>query len=120
MWNMIYLITGTIFIVLLIVIFFSKEVISSRENRTFKYMLIISLIGYLIEIPLQIIVRTIDINHILVDILCRLYLISITTWYSLFTMYVFIICFNKDSQKYEKQMKINPFRMADSSFSNEL
>ena len=107
MWNIIYLITGAIFIVLLIAIFFSKEVIDSKENTLFKYILVISLIGYLIEIPLQIIVRTIDINHILVDILCKFYLVSIASWYSLFTMYVFVIGFNKESKNYEKVIRVS-------------
>ena len=62
MWNMIYLITGAIFIVLLVIVFFSKEVIPSDENRIFKLILISNLVSYCIEIPLQILVRTIDIN----------------------------------------------------------
>ena len=104
MWNLIYLITGAIFIILLIAVFYPKEVIPSKENKIFKYILMANLIGYLIEIPLQILVRTLGINYILVDIICRLYLISITISYSLFTMYVFIICFNRAKKNYEKKI----------------
>ena len=107
MWNIIYLVTGTIFIVLLIVIFFSKDVIDSKENNLFKLILIISLIGYVIEIPLQIIVRNVGVDHIFVDILCKFYLISIASWYSLFTMYVFVIGFHKENQNYEKIINIS-------------
>jgi signal transduction histidine kinase/DNA-binding response OmpR family regulator len=103
---MIYLITGAIFIVLLIAIFFSKEVVSSKENNIFKLMLVISLLGYLIEIPLQILVRTLDVNNVFVDVFCRFYLISISSWYSLFTIYVFVICLNKDKNYYEKFISI--------------
>ena len=106
MWNIIYLITGAIFIVLLIAIFFSKKVIPSKENHIFKLMLIITLIGYLVEIPLQIFVRTLAIDNILIDVFCRLYLVSISSWYSLFTIYVFVICLNKDKAHYEKLVKI--------------
>ena len=105
MWNLTYLVTGFIFIILLVAIFFSKEVLSSKENIVFKYILIANVLEYLIEIPLQILVRTIDINNILVDIFCRLYLISITISYILFTLYVFVICLDKFKKNYNKLIK---------------
>ena len=67
MWNMIYLVTGEIFIFLLVIIFFSKEVISSKENRAFKAILLSNLFGYITEIPLQILVRTVDINNVFIN-----------------------------------------------------
>ena len=105
MWNLTYLATGFIFIILLVAIFFSKEKISSKENTVFKYILIANVLEYLIEIPLQILVRTIDINSILVDIFCRLYLVSITISYIIFTLYVFIICFNNKKESYNKSIR---------------
>ena len=105
MWNLTYLVTGFIFIILLVAIFFSKEVLSSKENMVFKYILIANVLEYLIEIPLQILVRTIDINNILVDIFCRLYLISITISYILFTLYVFVICLDRFKKNYNKWIK---------------
>ena len=56
MWNVIFLVTGLIFLVLLLTIFFSKEIIPSQENKYFKSLIIANLIGYLFEIPLQIVV----------------------------------------------------------------
>ncbi len=106
MWNMIYLATGAIFIVLLVVVFFSKEVVPSYENRIFKTILIISLIGYFVEIPLQLFVRTLDISNILIDVFCREYLVLISLWYSVFTMYVFAICLNKEKKNYDSSFKI--------------
>ena len=105
MWNLTYLATGFIFILLLVAIFFSKEKISSKENIVFKYILIANILEYLIEIPLQILVRTIDINNILIDIFCRLYLVSITISYIIFTLYVFIICFNNKKKSYNNKIK---------------
>ncbi len=105
MWNLIYLVTGLVFIILLISVFYSKEVLASKENKAFKYILMANLLGYIIEIPLQILVRTLGIDYILVDSICRLYLISITISYSLFTIYVFIICFNKANKNYEKRIE---------------
>jgi len=105
MWNMIYLGTGTIFIVLLIVVFFSKEVIVSEKNTVLKKILVVNLLEYLFEIILQILVRTLGINNIIIDIFYRFYLISISMSYILFTMYVFVICFDKTKITYNKKIK---------------
>ena len=105
MWNLIYLITGFVFIVLLLLIFFSKEVISSKENKVFKRILFANILCYLTEIPLQLLVRTIGVGNPIIDVFCRFYLISISITYSIFTMYVFIICFNKDSVGYDNLLE---------------
>lgn len=106
MWNIIFLVTGAIFIILLTSIFFSKEKIDTKENQLFKWILLSNIVGYLIEIPLQLLVRNFGIDNMLIDVLCRLYLISITINYAIFTIYVFVICLNKKSNKYEKDIKI--------------
>ena len=105
MWNMVYLLTGAIFIILLIAVFFPKEMINNRENKLFKLIIISNTIGYLIEIPLQLLVRTIGVDNALIDILCRLYMISIISNYTIFTIYVFVICLNKKNVHYEKRIK---------------
>ena len=107
MWNIIFLITGLIFITLLIVIFFSKEVIDSKENRYFKLMMLMNLAGFLFEIPLQIMVRVLGIEYPLVDIFVKLYLVLIFSWFSLFSIYTFVICLdNKDKEKYDKRFRL--------------
>ena len=107
MWNIIFLVTGAIFIALLLIIFFSKEVIDSKENKFFKALIIVNLIEYFIEIPLQLFVRGLGIESIMVDIFSKLYLAAIFTWFSFFSIYTFIICLNKkDEKKYEKQFQI--------------
>ena len=104
MWNIIFLITGAIFIALLIFIFFSKEVINSKENKYFKYLIIINVIEYIIEISLQLSVRLYSIDMYIVDILAKLYLASLFTWFSFFSIYTFIVCLNKTEEvDYEKK-----------------
>ena len=109
MWNVIFLFAGLFFILLLLVVFSSKEVLNSKENKGFKLVLISSLLLYIIEIPLQLIVRTIGVENILVDIVSRLYLISLLVWYVSFSMYVIILYLNdnnkpilKKANKYSK------------------
>jgi 1-acyl-sn-glycerol-3-phosphate acyltransferase len=46
MWNVMFLVTGAIFILLLMVVFFSKEVINSKENQYFKYLIVANFVGY--------------------------------------------------------------------------
>ena len=107
MWNIIYLVTGAVFEILLLIIFFSKEVIDSKENKFFKSLIIINCIEYAAEIPLQIIVRRLGIDSPLVDVFARLYLEVIFTWFSFFSIYTFIICLDKrDVKKYEKQFSV--------------
>ena len=107
MWNIIFLVTGAIFIALLLIIFFSKEVIDSKENKFFKALIIINMVEYCIEIPLQLFVRGLGIESIAVDIFSKLYLAAIFTWFSFFSIYTFIICLDrKDSNKYEKNFSL--------------
>ena len=96
MWNVAFLVTGLFFLVLLIIIFFSKEVINSIENRIFKLFIIANVVEYLAEIPLQLIVRGLGINHFLVNIFSRLYVISMFLVFTIFTIYTICICIKRD------------------------
>ena len=107
MWNIIFLVTGAIFIALLLGVFFLKEVLNSKENKIFKILIIINVIEYLFEIPLQIFVRSFGVDTLSVDLFSKLYLVSIFTWFSFFSIYAFIICLDqKDEKEYEKNFKI--------------
>ena len=106
MWNIIFLVTGVMFITLLLIIIFSKEVINSRENKIFKTLAIINLIEYLMEIPLQLLVRKFGINIALVDVFSKGYLVSLFNWYSFFSIYTFVICLDKkNNEKYDKNIE---------------
>ena len=104
MWNMVFLGTGAVFLALLFVVLFSKKRINSEENKYFKTLLIANGISYVIEITLQMIVRKIGIYNPLVDVFVKLYLVSIFTWFTFFSIYTFIVCLNKkDENKYIKK-----------------
>lgn len=91
MWNLVFLFTGLIFIILLLVIFLSKRRIKSKENKIFLILSIINLIGYIIEIFLQIFVRKYGISYCLVTPLAKLYIIYIFIWFTIFSIYTFLI-----------------------------
>lgn len=99
MWNLIFLISGLVFLLLLLSIYFSKETIKSKENYYFKILMLINLVEYIFEISMQCVVNYIGIEHFSINILSRLYLVSIFSWFSFFTIYTFIICNNKDDIK---------------------
>lgn len=107
MWNFIFLITGLIFITLLFISFFSKKIIDSKENSIFKTLIIINIIEYFVEIPLQHFVRYFGVDVALVDLFSKIYLITIFTWFSYFSVYTFVVCLEKNEKKINKVEHIN-------------
>ncbi len=106
MWNTIFLVTGLMFIILLAIIFFSKEVIQSKENYLFKGLIALNIIEYAVEIPLQLFVHNIGIDSLIVDIFGRLYLVALLIWFTVFSIYTFVVCVDKQgSDKTQKKFK---------------
>ena len=95
MWNIIFLATGVVFLLLLVIIFFSKEVIDSKENRFFKYLILLNGIEYFVEIILQIFVRKSGAGFFISIVFSRLYLLALLLWFTFFSMYTFIISLSK-------------------------
>ena len=91
MWNLVFLFTGLIFIILLLVIFLSKPKIKTKENKMFLILSVLNLIGYIIEIALQIYVRKCGIEYFTVTPLSKLYIMYIFVWFSIFSIYTFLI-----------------------------
>ena len=97
MWNILFLVSGCMFLILLMVMLFSKNTIKSKEMMVFKAFVIANLVEYLIEIPLQLCVRNFGIEVLAVDILSRFYYMSIFGVFTIFTVYTFLICINDNS-----------------------
>lgn len=91
MWNLVFLFTGLIFIILLLVIFLSRPKIKTKENKMFLILSVLNLIGYIIEIALQIFVRKCGIEYFAVTPLSKLYIMYIFVWFSIFSIYTFLI-----------------------------
>lgn len=111
MWNIVFIITGIMFLFLLIIIFFPKPVVNSRENRLFKSLILINLFGWTIELFMQAIVRgSGSIEFPIVTLLLRLYLVSIFLADTVFSIYTFLICFKQfNNDKDYKILKIVHF-----------
>ncbi len=91
MWNLVFLFTGLIFIILLLVIFLSKPKIKTKENKMFLVLSVLNLIGYIIEIALQIFVRKVGNDSIFGIELSKIYIMYIFVWFSIFSIYTFLI-----------------------------
>lgn len=91
MWNLVFLFTGLIFIILLLVIFLSRPKIKTKENKMFLILSVLNLIGYIIEIALQIFVRKVGNDSIFGIELSKIYIMYIFTWFSIFSIYTFLI-----------------------------
>ena len=104
MWSIVYLITGAIFIALLIIIFFAKEKIDSEEIRCFKVLMGANLLEYVFEGMLHFLFRTDNIEGIITDFVSKSFLILILFWGMFFTLYVTVLCFKNN--KYDKIKKI--------------
>ena len=104
MWNIIFLITGTIFIVLLITIFFSKEKIDSDENKYFKILVLINFIEYIFELLLQLLVKYGNVSDIIANILTKLFLCLILLWGMFFSLYVILLCLKNNKLLTNRQI----------------
>lgn len=93
------------YIVLLMVIFFSKDKIKSKENKIFSILIVTNFIGLLLDLASTYIALT-DLNNPLLNFISKLYLIYLLTWISLFTFYTFVISYSKNnSTEFSKTTK---------------
>ena len=93
------------YIVLLMVIFFSKDKIKSKENKIFSILIVTNFVGLLLDLASTYIALT-DVNNPLLNFISKLYLVYLLTWISLFTFYTFVISYNKNnSTEFSKTKK---------------
>lgn len=93
------------YIVLLMVIFFSKDKIKSKENKMFSILIVTNFVGLLLDLASTYMALT-DLNNPLLNFISKLYLVYLLTWISLFTFYTFVISYSKNnSTKFSKTTK---------------
>lgn len=95
--NIIWLqITNLIYIILLIIVYFSKNRLHNMENEMYKYLLFSNLFGLMIELSCFYTVSHIDTMPLLNTIFTKSLLVYYLGFILLFNYYVFIVVFNKD------------------------
>ena len=93
-----------LYIILLVIVYYSKEKMPTLENKIFKMIMMTSLVGIIIHLFLYMLMIGIGTSNIITILISKLYLVYLVTWMTLFTLYVFIIS-SKDKQTIEKTYK---------------
>ena len=93
-----------LYIILLVIVYYSKEKMPTLENKIFKMIMMTSLIGIIIHLFLYMLMIGIGTSNIITILISKLYLVYLVTWMTLFTLYVFIIS-SKNKQTIEKTYK---------------
>ena len=94
--NIIYIITGIVFTLLLILVFKIKKQNNLLSNNTFFILSLSLLIGYILELIINFL-STLTLKPIVLEVYTKLYLIFIICWFSIFSVYTFLISKKDDS-----------------------
>ena len=104
-----YSVTCLIFLLLLLLIYFTRERIDSLENKIFSAIMISNAIGLIIEVCCYFTVKNMDVLPLLNTIFTKSLLVYYLLYISLFTMYVYVISHfsnnnNKNDSNYNKNI----------------
>lgn len=94
------------YIVLLLVVFFSKKRLKSKENSIFISLMVTVFIGLILDVCCIVSMINIDKVPLFNEIITRLYLLYYFVWSMLFTYYVITISRNRKSDKEYTHLKV--------------
>ena len=94
--NTIYIITGMMFTLLLILVFKIKKQNNLLSNNTFFILSLSLLIGFILELIINFL-STLALKPIILEAYTKLYLIFIVCWFSIFSVYTFFISKKDDT-----------------------
>ena len=97
--------TCVLFGIILLIIYFSKKRINGKETKLYNYLLVLSFIGLIIEILCCITVANQEKFIFLTILVNRLWLLHISNWLFLFTVYIVNISFRKNIGKMYNHIK---------------
>lgn len=103
--------TSFVYILMPIIVYFSKEKVRTSENNIFTKLVLVTLASLFSELYITIIPKNMDI--LLFRFSLKLYLVLCVLWLSYFMEYVFIITRNKDNKiliNYKKERSILDYR----------
>ncbi|MDO5569032.1 MAG: response regulator [bacterium] len=93
-----------LYIVLLLIVYFTKDRINTIENKLFSKIIIVNTFGVFIHLFLFGLMNTIGTDNIFTIIVAKIYLLYLVGWISLLTIYVFAIS-AKDREMFLKKSK---------------
>ena len=99
-------IASLLYIIMLMIVFFTKEKVKTSENKIFTKLLIISFCSLLSELYITMMPKNIDFAPFVISM--KIYLVLCVLWLSYFMEYVFIVTRNNENKaviNYKKDYK---------------
>lgn len=96
--SMYFQISGGIFLILLMFIYFTKKRINTFETKLYSVILILNLVGLIIDLT-STSFATLGLNETVLKISSKLYLVYLFSFYFLFTVYLKSLIAEKNSNK---------------------
>ena len=96
--NLYFLIISFIYLILVMIIYFSKKKINTSENKVYSILLTVTLLGVVIDFS-SVYMAFSGLHNGFFEFVNRLYLVYLLTWISLLTSYSFIISLSKKTAK---------------------
>ena len=96
--NLYFLIISFIYLILVMIIYFSKKKINTSENKVYSILLTVTLLGVVIDFS-SVYMAFSGLHNSFFEFVNRLYLVYLLTWISLLTSYSFIISLSKKDTK---------------------
>lgn len=106
MSSLYFQISSLFYVLLLVVIYFSKKRLVSIENKIFSFMIVTNLIGIFLDI-ISTYLAIINVEETILMPFCKFYLVYLIVWIMLMTAYILSISVFNSSDK-KKSMK-KPF-----------
>lgn len=91
--------------VLLMIAYFSKDKIKTLENKVYSKLIIINFIGIILELFCTIFAGYAKDYLVFYTILNKLFLVELTIWCSVFSVYVFLISSKKEKNELKTYLK---------------
>ena len=91
--------------VLLMIAYFSKDKIKTLENKVYSKLIIINFIGIILELFCTIFAGYAKDYLVFYTILNKLFLVELTIWCSVFSVYVFLISSKKEKNELKAYLK---------------
>lgn len=91
--------------VLLMIVYFSKDKIKTLENKVYSKLIIINFIGIILELFCTIFAGYAKDYLVFYTILNKLFLVELTIWCSVFSVYVFLISSKKEKNELKSYLK---------------
>src|SRR5690606_12470104 len=98
----------TVYLVLLMVVYFNKKKIMNLENKIYSVLIIVTFAGLILDYW-STYLAIVDVNHPHLNFISKLYLVYLLTWVFLFTIYTFVISFKNSEDQISVRKIFNRF-----------